>query len=439
MMTSLSRLFVSSLILAFFINIGIPGNSFSQGKSDNTSAEKDTLNWGVDRIFEAARELAYDDKFSTSQKWLKYILEEAPDYTDVRIFLGRTYAWQSKYAQAEKIYSQVLDSYPKNLPARLAYIDILRWQERYQRVIEQCDAGLSYHSSNADLLYFKAQAHAAQGDYSRAQSIIQRLELRHPTYAGVDKLRKEIKEKAILNDVGVRLGTDIFSRTYDPMYYGTLTYGRETDIFSKVNGHLHFARRFEENGVQFEIDSYPTISDGWYAYLAYAYSPSNIFTEHRAGAEIFGAVIKDTELSLGLRYMRFVNGNYSLVYTGSVSYYYKDYWFSLRPFIIPESDGISRSISFTTRRFLNEGTDYLALNLTLGTSPDEQFTQLESQELAKDVLYLESQKAGVEYKKQLSVPYQITARIDVEHQELRFSPGDYVWIYSFSAAFTYRF
>ena len=47
---------------------------------------------GVDELFQRARETAFAGKREEARTMLLTILERSPDYTDVRIFLARTYA-----------------------------------------------------------------------------------------------------------------------------------------------------------------------------------------------------------------------------------------------------------------------------------------------------------------------------------------------------------
>lgn len=133
-------------------------------------------------------------------------------------------------------------------------------------------------------------------------------------------------------------------------------------------------------GIQFEADAYPKlnfIKKSTYAYLNVGYSPTSLFPVWRAGAEIYTGLPWHLETSLGARYLRFISSSDTLdpiknifIFTGSLGYYLKDNWFSIRPFITPKESGVSVSGIFLVRHYWSDD-NYMYISAGIGSSPEE--------------------------------------------------------------------
>ncbi|HEX4887840.1 MAG TPA: sulfatase-like hydrolase/transferase [Luteibaculaceae bacterium] len=77
----------------------------------------------VDDQFFKARDLAFAGKYKESRAILKHILNGSPNYSDVRILLGRTYSWEGKYAQARQELKEAIKRSPNYYDGYLALID----------------------------------------------------------------------------------------------------------------------------------------------------------------------------------------------------------------------------------------------------------------------------------------------------------------------------
>jgi len=206
-------------------------------------------------------------------------------------------------------------------------------------------------------------------------------------------------------------------------------------LFARVN----YGYRFLTKGTQGEIDFYPKIKSGIYGYLNYGYSQSDIFPRHRAGAELYGRLMASTEGSLGIRYLYFGPTSTVTIYTGSLGLYKGNYYFSLRPYITPNSTSFSRSIGLLVRRYFNDADTYISLKGSVGFTPDERSVILSTGENGKDIYFLKSQNLGVGWQYAATTQFVFTLTFDATHQELSFSPGEYVYDYSLSTGIKYIF
>lgn len=238
-------------------------------------------------------------------------------------------------------------------------------------------------------------------------------------------------------EVGLKQQTGFFSRIYDTQHQ-TGFHIATNRSHGKYMLRMRRGVRFNQTAYQWEMENYPIISDRMYGYIAYAWSNSIIFSEHRAGAEIFSSIPFRSEVSLGMRYMSFKNAPESWILTGSLSHYLHSWLFTVRPYLVFSEDRTGRTITASVRYILNDTGDYIMLRGSRGVSPDQVLFQLGEEQYA-DVLLLESLQAGLESRYRISERITGQGSIDLYRQELSFDPGNHVlnWVFRFGA--TYHF
>ena len=138
-----------------------------------------------------------------------------------------------------------------------------------------------------------------------------------------------------------------------------------------------------------------------YMYVNGGVSNGNLFPKYRIGSEIYQKLPKSFEASFGFRHLRFQSSNVT-IFTGSIGKYYRNYWFSLRPFI---------TLSFGN-----------------GFSPDNK-NRVDG---TGDIYQLQSYKAGFGFQKTISTRIILRGNIGYGYQELEFRLGDFLNRYSFS-------
>ena len=155
----------------------------------------------------------------------------------------------------------------------------------------------------------------------------------------------------------------------DPWHTASAEVSRK-DPGATLIARVNWAQRFGQEGVQVELDAYPRIARGTYAYLNAGYSAASIFPVARIGAEIYTSPASGTEASVGVRHLEFENGG-ATIFTGSAGLYRGNYYFSARPFITPQDDGTSISGSLLARRYFSSPESYATLVVGAGTAPTE--------------------------------------------------------------------
>jgi len=396
-------------------------------------------NLDTDELFEMARDEAFNGNRPTARQMLYHILESSPNYADVRILLGRTYAWDGERSRAKGAFQTVLDQEPENQDALNAMIDVQMWGEEYEAALATVSIALQQYPTFEDFLYKKASILNDLQQYEEAISTLNQLLLINRASQRAHDLRLAIEVAQQRYAVTLQTGVDVFSRTYDPAFYSALAISRSNSWGSSI-ARFNFARRFQTTGIQGEVDLYPKIARGVYGYLNYGFSQSDLFPIHRVGAEVFTKLPKSFEGSVGLRHLIFSQDNQITIYTGSLGWYHKSMWFSLRPFITPDARaGTSVSLGLTTRRYFSNPLNYIGLSGGVGYSPDIRTIQSGQGFTTEEIFTLKAQRFGISGQHTIKNNLSGSLNFDFVHQELSFDLDNYVWITSVVGTLSYRF
>jgi YaiO family outer membrane protein len=392
----------------------------------------------VEELFTEARTRAFDGQTEQARILLKEALHRAPDYTDVRLFLGRTYAWDGDYPEARKVYQHILGKHPNHQRTWQALAQVEWWGQRYQQVLTVTDRALEKFPRDTELLFTRAQALIALERFDEARRAKAQLAEIDPSHEKLSILRNQLLDETQRNVISWSGNGDFFSKYFDAGYETRLQYERKAD-WGSVIGRINIASRFDQQGVQPEVDLYPKLGNRMYAYLNYGYSTSDLYPQHRIGGELFRSTKKGLEYSLGARYLQFDGGDKVTVITASGSTYLNNWWISIRPFFSPFAKSPSGSLTLLGRRYVGDDGDYVAAELVVGASYDQRLIQLSDNTLNEEVYLLDNRKMALEWLHQVNQQLSIKLRAELGQQELSFKPDSYVGIYSFRGAVYYRF
>lgn len=390
-----------------------------------------------DALFARAREMAFAGQRDSARMLLRAALKKSPAYADVRTFLARTYAWDGMRKEARGEIQIVLQQDPKNNEALSVAIDVELWDDKPEEAFKFCLRALRTYPNDEEFLLKKAKILRDLQKEDEALITLSILEEINPSHPELQRMRESIKSTFIMQGIGANETYDSYSKIFDPTHLAYIQYNRST-YFGSIIGRVNYRNRAGKSGMQGEIDAYPRIVSGVYAYVNYGFagSSSSLFPEHRAGLEAFFKLPSSLEGSFGARYLNFGPGSDVTIYTGSFGYYYKDYWFSLRPYITPNNVSFSRSLSFSARwYYAGSAEEYLSGKIGAGFSPDERNYDPAN----STVYYLKARSFGVGWQKPLGIYSLLTVTFDLTDQELAFSPGEYVTVYSFSAGYRFKF
>jgi YaiO family outer membrane protein len=402
------------------------------------SYAQDTSITDPDAAFKAARELAFSGKRQEGRNLALRIIARYPAYKEIKTFIGRTYAWEGTYDSARYYFQDVAATDPKPLDNFIAWIDAERWANQPAQALALTEQALGYFKDDVELLYRKAKLYSLTGRLADAKMLTHKILLREEKHGPTYILLQELRSQLLYNGVAAGLTFEGFSKYYNPMYTSFIQ-GSKITRTGSIIARLNYANRFTRTAFQPELDFYPRIYKGVYAYLNYGFSNGELFPKHRMGAEIFMSLPNSFEASIGLRYLYFSKGSKVTVYTGALGYYVGNYWLSFRPNITLDSGRTSASASLTARKYFAKADRFLSLRIGAGFSPELQNFQSSSGAGSKGFYSVKSQNIGLSYQHPFNKQWMLVGGLDLLHQEVAFNPGEYIYNYGLSAALKYRF
>ncbi len=373
-------------------------------------------NGGAGDSYKAAMNLAHNGHHQAARDTLQRVLSLYPQNSDFASLLAKTYSWDGQYDEARKHFNRITSRERSHKDSWLAAIQNERFAGNLLLAFGLTNKALTFLEGDEELLMLQAQ-------------ILGEIEMEQiPSPAGGDEgEEKETETKVFRNQLGIISSLDVFDVVYDPMVYSCIEYVRDTDL-GRIIPRINYSHRFQINGLQYELDLYPRLSERFYGYLNYGYSEAAIFPNHRAGAELYATLPGGIETSLGMRYLQFQTGQAQL-YTASLGWYTGNYYFSMRPFVNPRTDGSTGfSGVLQARKYLRDKDNYLSVILGLGFTPELKQLRADGTLLAETLLYIESQQLLLEYQFSFGQrPFVYRALLGLTRQELLGNSGSYFW------------
>ena len=154
------------------------------------------LTKGLDRdqIFFLARDLAFKKERKKALLLCNYILNDLPNYGDVRTLKGRILAWEGDYKNAEKELLEVIDRTPFYGDSYLAIMDVYWWSGQNKKGVEIGKKALKNQIYDPELAYKLAQAYQRTTNNSASKKIIDSLLVLHPEKKEYSTLKKSLKK-----------------------------------------------------------------------------------------------------------------------------------------------------------------------------------------------------------------------------------------------------
>lgn len=384
-----------------------------------------------DVAFADARKLAFDGKRPEAIGVLKSILVKYPNYDEIRLFLASVYTWDERYKSAKSEYQILITKDYKNLDYWIPYIKNELYDDEPSRAIELTKKALQVLPGQEELVILKATAERNNNEFQKANQTIKSYLQKFPDSKEAKEFGTSLKETLATNNVSVSYSTDIYSEIYDAMHYYTLQYGKSTKKGSfAVRYNLN--NKFQTYGSQFEVDAYPSITKGMYAYLNLGYSKSSIFPSVRFGGQLYKSLPKSMEVSVGFRSLKF-GEDFTNIYTGSVGKYFGNSFVFAVPYFINSDEGWSKSSTFTYRKYRATADQFLSISAGFGFSPE--INRFGFDDSFEPIVSLKSQKIDISNNfKLINNKNILGAGFSLVHQESIFDPGKYFWIISFKVS-----
>jgi len=331
---------------------------------------------GPDEDFARARELGFAGNREEARAICRQILEDHPDYHDVRVFLGRLYAWDKDYDRARAEFRQVLEARPDHVDARSALADVELWSDNPQVALTEANVGLERNPGDSGLLVRKGLALEDMGMDEEALAAAREAVKADPDSEEANNLVARLKPTVLKNKVGLDVRYDDVTndfgddKTYDEWWLASFEYSRKFD-FGSIIWRYNWAERFDITDRQFEIDAYPKLGEGRYLYVNAGWSPEGDFlADWRYGLEYFQGLPKSWETSIGARYLDFGDSD-SIIYTASLGRYYGVHFTYGRIYYTPDVDDHTPSVTIAHRHYWADEDSYIEFSAGAGTDIED--------------------------------------------------------------------
>jgi YaiO family outer membrane protein len=263
-------------------------------------------------------------------------LSTTPRDVDARLVYGLMLSWDGRYDEARAEFQQVLLQTPEYKDAKVALMNVAWWSGRT--------------SEAGDLA---AQILDRDPGDPQARLVRQRLESRTRPWR-----------------MSTAYSVDSFGDDSSPWHEFELSVGRETPAGSVIVRGTN-ARRFGYTDQLVEVEAYPRLRAGTYAYVsAAAGTKRDLFPEYRAAFDLYQSLGHGIEVSGGYRRLQFSSP--VSIYAAGATKYLGQWALMERIYMVPGSDSNSWSFHTETRRYLGgAGTSYLGVTYSHGFNREE--------------------------------------------------------------------
>lgn len=355
-----------------------------------------------------ARKLATTGHRPEALEMLNKRLAEKPTDSDARTLRGVILSWEGRYDEARSDLENVLAQHRDHGDALPALINVEMWSDHPARAEELARDTLRRHPTDPDLLLARARALKSLNRNREALDVIGRLLDIDPGNQKAMQMKLDLGDSLRRFTASFDHSTEWFSDGRTPWQEEQIQLNRQTPIGSII-ARFDRANRFSLTSQMVELDAYPHIRRGTYAYLNVGYSPdANLYPQTRFGADLFQSLGHGYEVTGGLRQLHF--GGSVRIYTAALTKYYGDWMFTARTYLTPGVVGTSRSGQFQVRRYLGSGTDYVTVRLGYGSSPSE-ITEL------TDIQILNSQSFATEFNHMVGRRWMFFAQFGYSYED----------------------
>ncbi|MEX0986772.1 MAG: YaiO family outer membrane beta-barrel protein [Bacteroidales bacterium] len=340
------------------------------GQTDNEGALTPIEKFGQVRV------LADHDDLSGAKQLARIILDENPEYSDVKIYLALLYGRQRLFDSAYALIDPVLEEDPGHIDALVARCALLYWNNRWEDLSEAASAALKVIPGDADLMYKKALAMYMTGEHGDALKILGLLLDADPENSMARSLKKQVLIEKSGKEIFLNYFYDYFREPYYRRFHKVMlgeNYPLSMGTISPYVNVGHFidegGRFMETTAFQVNTDAYLELTKMNYLLLGYGIGTGTYLPRHRAVIHLWQTLPAGWSVSAGARYFNF--DRHYLFYAVGVDKYLGNYWFELTNYLFSKTYGLSAASYLTARRYLGNEKSFLSATMGYGTSPDE--------------------------------------------------------------------
>jgi YaiO family outer membrane protein len=337
-------------------------------------------------VLTRARALATNGRRAEAIEFLQKRLATQSWDTDARLLLGLVLSWEGKYEDAKQELDTVLTSHPGYTDALLALVNVAIWSGHPEQADDPTRAFLERQPGDTQALLARARVLKSMGRYKETRELLDTILTLEPANREATDLSRSLREYEPSWEVVYNHSSIWYNNHSSAWNEDAVTAKRGAEAGSLLF-RISEGSRFGYHSTLGEIEWYPHLWSGAYAYLNAGYSPEGIlYPTYRNGAELFQNLGHGFEASAGYRWLLFSSSNI-WVYTASVGRYHRNWYFSARTYLTPgtgdlASNGLapvsmpgtyhtSATYQVQARRYFSDGKSYVNVRYGHGAAPFE--------------------------------------------------------------------
>jgi lipoteichoic acid synthase len=173
-------------------------NIYTQPAIQFTKEQLATINplikgLNYDQTFFVARELAFKKEYKKAKLLCDYILNEYPNYSDVRTLKGRTFAWDGDYKKAEAELLNVMKRTPFYSDSYLALMDVYWWSGQNEKGVAIAKKAMKNHVKTPELGLKLAEAYKRTNNIVKSNKTIDSIIKKYPKNDDYLNFKKSLK------------------------------------------------------------------------------------------------------------------------------------------------------------------------------------------------------------------------------------------------------
>lgn len=297
-------------------------------------------------------------------------LAASPRDVDARLLLGLVLSWSGRYDQARVTLAQVLEQAPDYLDASVALANVEWWSGRYDALALIAADGRRRAPDDPQWLVYQARAEAGLGQSREARRTVGQVLARQPGHVDARALRDRLDATLRPWSAVVTHTADWFDDDREAWGETQVSLGRQTPA-GMFLVRTSRAERFGLRDTQVEVEAYPRFRPGTYGYVNVGVSVDDtLYPGQRAGAEVYQAIGRGFEASLGWRRLAFAS--VTNIYVGTLSKYVGNWMLTGRLYFVPGEPADARSYHAVARRYFGaDGTSFAGAGYSRGLSREE--------------------------------------------------------------------
>lgn len=261
---------------------------------------------------------------------------------------------------------------PRDVDARLLYGLMLSWEGRYDAARRELRLVLEQTPAYTDARVGLMNVEWWSGHRREARELANLILSRDPGHPVARRVRQQLDAADRPWTLTVSASADRFNDGRATWQEQFLSLTRETPAGSLILRSSR-AERFGFTDEQFEIEFYPSVRPGTYAYVAVGFAPDHaLYPTNRMAFDLYQSLGRGVEVSGGYRRLAF-GGAPTHIYLGTLTKYLGNWMLTGKVYHVPGEGSLDSTSGHAQARryFGSSGTSFLGMGYSRGLSREE--------------------------------------------------------------------